>query len=222
MNSTRSVLTPANTQINASISRSSFGKLAGSLAILAGIAGFLYSLSFIVITRSSPALGGELSGLFLLIGGLLSSAALVALYKRLETTDAAFALWALILGTVGALGGAIHGAYDLANALNPPANNLPSLADLPSQVDPRGMLTFGAAGISLLVFSWLIRRKGSTLPIHLGTLGLLVGLLLIVIYLGRLIILDATSLVIVIPALLTGFVLNPLWYMWLGLSLRRE
>ena len=200
----------------------SFNKFAGTLAILAGIAGFLYSLSFIVIARSSPALGGELSGLFLLIGGLLSSAALVALYKRLEATDAAFALWALILGTVGALGGAIHGAYDLANALNPPASNLPSLADLPSQVDPRGLLTFGAAGISLLVFSWLMRRNGSTLPIHLGTLGLLVGLLLIVIYLGRLIILDATSLVIVIPALLTGFVLNPLWYIWLGLSLRRE
>jgi hypothetical protein len=46
--------------------------------------------------------------------------------------------------------------------------------------------------------------------------------LLNIIYLGRLIILDATSLVIVIPALLTGFIVNPLWYLWLGMQLRRQ
>ncbi len=28
--------------------------------------------------------------------------------------------------------------------------------------------------------------------------------------------------IIVIPALLTGFVINPLWYVWLGLELWRS
>jgi hypothetical protein len=45
---------------------------------------------------------------------------------------------------------------------------------------------------------------------------------MIILYLGRLIILQATSLAIVIPALLEGFIVNPVWYLWLGLSLMRN
>jgi hypothetical protein len=88
---------------------------------------------------------------------------MIALYKHLEATDAAFLLWALVLGVVSALGAAVHGSYDLANALNPPATNVPSLADLPNQVDPRGLLTFGVAGVAVLIFSWLVARS-KTMP----------------------------------------------------------
>jgi hypothetical protein len=35
----------------------SFERFAGLLAILAGVSGFLYSVSFIVIARSNPQLG---------------------------------------------------------------------------------------------------------------------------------------------------------------------
>ncbi len=31
---------------------------------------------------------------------------------------------------------------------------------LPSQIDPRGMLTFGVAGVGLWVIAWLILRRG--------------------------------------------------------------
>jgi hypothetical protein len=198
-----------------------YQKFAGTLAILAGIVGFLYSLSFIVISRSDAALGGTLSALFLLLGGLLSSAVLVGLYKRFEAADAGFALWALVIGVAGALGAAVHGGYDLANALNPPDSNVVSLASLPSAVDPRGLLTFGMAGLGALVFSWIIMREDTGFPRSLGTLGIILGVLLIVIYLGRLIILSATSPLIVVPALLTGFVINPVWYVWLGVQMRR-
>jgi hypothetical protein len=44
---------------------------------------------------------------------------------------------------------------------------------------------------------------------------------MVILYLGRLIILQATSLVIVVPALLEGFIVNPLWYALLGLVLVR-
>jgi hypothetical protein len=46
--------------------------------------------------------------------------------------------------------------------------------------------------------------------------------LLVLLYLGRLLILDPANLLIVIPALLTGFLLNPLWYAWLGAWLLRR
>jgi hypothetical protein len=197
-----------------------FQKFAGLLAILAGVCGLLYSLSFIVLSQSAPEQALALSGLLLMLGGLLTTAGMIALYQRLEEFDSGFALWALVLGLASALGATVHGAYDLANAINPPDSNMPSFADLPNQVDPRGLFTFGIAGLAILVFSWLIIRSG-VLPKNFGNLGLLLGLLLIVIYLGRLVILDTTNAVNVVPALLVGFIINPIWYIWLGIQLRR-
>jgi hypothetical protein len=190
---------------------STYERFGGLCAILVGVSGLLYSVAFVILRSTS------LSALFLLLTGLLGTAALVAIYARLRDTDVSFALWALFLGTVSALGSALHGGYDLANALNPPATtNL----DLPSQIDPRGMLTFGVAGLALWVMAWLILR-GVQFPRGLGYLGYVTAALLIIIYLARLIVLDATSPLVLVPALLAGFVASPVWYVWLGLNLWR-
>ena len=196
----------------------SYERFGGTCAILAGVSGFLYALAFIIISQNAPALGALLSALFLLLLGLLSSAAQVAVYGRLREVDPAFALWALILAMVAALGSAVHGGYDLANALNPPSA---ALGDLPSAIDPRGLLTFGVAGLALFVISWLIVGSGR-LPRGLGYLGYLSAALLVLLYLGRLIVLSPSSPIILIPALLNGFVVNPVWYVWLGVSLLRR
>jgi hypothetical protein len=199
----------------------SFERFAGLFAILAGVSGFLYSASFIGVARSNPELGGLLSALFLMLGGLLTIPVVVALYQRLRETDDSFALLALLLGTIGAGGMTIHGTYDLANAIHVPDPNPANLANLPNQVDPRGLLTFGVTGLGLLVVCWLMMRVGH-FPKNLGYLGLLLGVLLVVIYLARLIILDATHPLVVITVLPTGFIINPLWYIWLGVVLRRS
>jgi len=144
----------------------------------------------------------------------------VGLYSRLQQTEAGFALWALLLGTLGAGGSLLHGGYNLANAVNIPDSLPTNLANLPSQADPRGLLTFGITGIAVLISAWLIVR-GGVLPRNLGYLGYILGILLIVIYLGRLIVLDPTHPLIVAAVLPTGFIINPLWNIWLGLSLRR-
>ncbi|HYP38858.1 MAG TPA: hypothetical protein VEX13_00720 [Chloroflexia bacterium] len=196
----------------------SFDRFAGMCAILGGVAGLLYSVSFVIISRTSPDLGVTLYSLFLLLGGLLNTAVLVALYHRLRDTSQPFAMWGVALGVAAAVGSIIHGGYDLANAINPPANfNL----DLPSQIDPRGLLTFGVAGISIFVLSGLITRN-EDFPKALGFLGYAVAAMLLIIYIGRLVILDATNPAIVVPALLTGFLLNPAWYIWVGMVLLRR
>lgn len=204
----------ANRAAVAPMRSAAFERFAGLCGILAGVVGLLYSIAFIILQNSL------LSALFLMLGGLLASAVLVALYERLRATDAAFALWALLLGLVGAAGSAIHGGYDLANAINPPGTIPPELANFPSQIDPRGLLTFGVAGLGVFVVAWLIMR-GGPFSRRLGSLGYLLAVLLIIIYLARLIVLSPTNPVLLVPALLTGFVVNPVWYIWLGLALWR-
>jgi hypothetical protein len=190
----------------------SYARFAGYAALGAAVSGFLYSVAFIIVARSSPATGAALAGLFLLTGGILATAVMVALYGTLRDVDGSFAMWALLLGVVGALGSAVHGGYDLANGINPPGTGT---GGLPSQVDPRGLLTFGVTGIAVAVFAWLISRNRN-LPTRLAYVGYVSAFLLEVLYLGRLIILDATNPLIVVAALLGGFVVNPAWYAWLG------
>lgn len=198
----------------------SFEKWAAIDSIFVGISSFLYAYSFIVLSRSDPESGAFFSALFLLLTGLFSVKVIVHLYHRLKHLDEAWAFWALIFAIVGAFGTAIHGGYDLANAINPPGNT-PNLANLPSQIDPRGLLTFGAAGIGLGTFSWLI-TKSKDLPKNLGLVGAISATLMLVLYLGRLIVLSPADPIIVWPALSNGFILSPIFYIWLGIVLLKK
>ena len=190
---------------------SAYDRFAGSCAIAAGGLTLVYSVSFIVLANE------PLSSFCLLANGLLSTAVLVALYQHVRGTDASFALWGLLLGLAGSIGSALHGGYDPAAVLHEHGPVDPSL---PSAMDPRGLLTFGVTGIGLWVFAWLIVRGGQ-LPRALAYLAYVVAALQIVLYLGRLIVFDARNPVIVVPALLAGFVATPIWYIWLGVSLWR-
>ena len=89
---------------------------------------------------------------------------------------------------------------------------------MPNQVDPRGLLTFGFAGLSVGAFSLLMRSFGAW-PRTLVYIGFASALLLVLIYLLRLIV--PSSVIVLAPAALEGFIVNPVWYIWLGLELRR-
>jgi hypothetical protein len=185
-----------------------FGSLASACAIMAGVFGLLYSVAFVVLKSDS------LSALFLLLGGLVMIVVMTALYRLNRDSDVSFAQLAFALSVGAAAGSLIHGGYDLSNALHPPAS---LNTDLPSPIDPRGILTFGIAGIGVFLWSWLMARN-PVFPSPLRYLGYVSAVLMIVLYLGRLIILQASSPAILIPAALEGFVVNPLWYLWLGLG----
>jgi hypothetical protein len=193
---------------------STYQQTAAIAAFGAAATGFLYSVAFVILRNAS------LSALFLLVGGLLTAVVIVGLFGRLREVDPDAAMLGLIFGTVAALGSSIHGGYDLANALNPPGGLPDSVANLPSPIDPRGMLTFGVAGLALLIAGALMRRHPHFSGI-LDALTFLLGVLLIVVYLGRLIILSPASPLVLIPAALTGFIVNPVWYVMIGLALRR-
>lgn len=196
---------------------------AGATAIVAGVCGIVYSVAFLggVVAGWAPSAGLAVASVALMLGALLSVAVLIAVYRRLEGDDVAVGLVGLVLVVIGAAGAMAHGGYDLANLLHPPVADVLGDAQLPNPVDPRGLLTFGVSGLGLLVLALLARGNG-ILPRGLATLGVVVGLLLIVVYLGRLIILTPTNPVVAVAAGLTGLVLSPAFYIWLGLELRRN
>ena len=65
----------------------------------------------------------------------------------------------------------------------------------------------------------LHRSESITRSRGVGYLAYLSAFLLAVLYLGRLIILDPSNPVILIPALLNGFVISPVLYLLLGFAL---
>ena len=187
-----------------------FERDGGLAAIGAAVAGLLYSLAFVVLDDDLT------SGLFLLLTGLLTIVALTAAYGRVRAVEAGFSLLALIFGVIGSAGAAIHGGFDLAYEIESEA---PRPA-IPNFVDPRGMLTFGFTGLAVLLIAWLARR-GGVLPARLGLVGYALGVLLILLYLARLIVVDSDNPAVAAPALLAGFVAGPAWWLWLGLELLR-
>jgi hypothetical protein len=199
-----------------------YERLAGNAALLAGIGGLVYSLAFIggVVLGLAPEAGRAVASVALLVGGLLTLVVLVTIHAIARGIAPELATLGLVLAAAGAIGASVHGGYDLANVLHPPVTDVLAVNELPSPVDPRGLLTFGLAGGGLLILAWLLRRSGRV-PLGLGSLGIAVGALLVVIYLGRLIVLDPTNPLVAGPAALVGFILSPAFYVWLGMELRR-
>lgn len=193
-----------------------FERFGAACAIAVGVGTILYSIAFVIALRTTLVPAVTAAALLLMMGGLVSTPVSVTLYLRLRSADEGFALWALLLSLVAAFGSVIHGGFDLARLVGPPT--LPT--EIPNPVDPRGLLTFGVAGLGLFVFALLIRRGGG-LPRGLGALGMVAGALLVLIYLGRLVIFDPTNPALLVAAVAGGFVVNPAFFVWLGVALRR-
>lgn len=198
-----------------------FDNFAGTAALAAGIGGILYSVAFVflVVFALAPALGLTLASLLLLVGGILSACVMVSLFEHVREVDSSFATIAIVIALFGTIGGATHGAYDLANQFHPPSSDVLEAANYPSQIDPRGLATFGMTGIGLFLFGWLMGQS-KTFPTRLGQLVSVAGVLYVIIYLARLIILDPKNPIVLLVAGVTGLIVSPALFIWLGLRLR--
>ena len=184
----------------------SFDRFAGWASILAGVAGIGYALAFVVLKN------GALSADFLTLAPLFAVAGLVAVFERVRSIDSGYATLALALGAFGSLAASTHGAYDVSNVLHAPAAALP--ADVPSAIDPRGYGTFALTGLAVLILAGLAGRSPE-LPRWVGPLGLALGAFLVLTFIGRLVVLDASSLLVLGPALVSGL-LSPIFFLLLG------
>jgi hypothetical protein len=204
----------------------SFQRFASGCAFATAAAGLAYSIAFVATDSITT------EGLFLLLGGLLALPVFVALYERLRAVDSGFALLALLLGLAASFGTVVHGGSALADGINPPtveesvaaetdpaADEGEDVVAPPHEADPRGLATFGLTALAVLLFAWLAHRSGA-LPGWVVWAGVALGVLLILTYLGRLIVLDSDDFRVRAPAGLAGFIAGPLWYVGVGLALR--
>ena len=126
-------------------------KASGIAAVAAAVAALAYSVSFVILENA------VLASLFLMVGGLLTTPVFIALGARLPKPVPVSALAAIMLGVAAGLGSAVHGGYDLANQLHAVATLAP---ELPNPVDPRGLLSFGVAGLALVILGVVITPGG--------------------------------------------------------------
>jgi len=91
--------------------------------------------------------------------------------------------------------------------------------DLANFTDPRGLATFGLAGVAILLFSWLMARTVE-FPETLIRIGYGTAILLGLVYLGRLLFLNPKNPLTAVAAVLAGFVFTPVWYAWVGAILQ--
>jgi hypothetical protein len=193
-----------------------FERFAGTAALGVAAGGIAYSAAFVVGVKAPSDAALNLSWVLLLLGGLLGTLVLVAVYRRVRDTDPGLALWGIVLGAVGTIGSTVHAGWEVALIVQPVLRN----PGAPAPMDPRGFLTFGMTGLGILILSWLIRR-GRSLPSGLGNLGMVLGALMILVYLGRLLIIDPTNPALLGIAGITGLIAHPWWFFWMGRSLLR-
>ena len=215
-----------------------FDRLAAAGAVLVGGLSILYAIAYLGITPSAqrgsdvdafyrsyladPA-GARAASICLLLSGLLVGLPLVALGRRMSMHAPALASWATILGVAAGFATAAHGLtsllgvdklaehYATGDAATRAAVTVAGAT--PSQVDPRGLATFCAAGLAVLAFGWALRTSAP----RLGTLGIVLGVDMVVLFV-------ATAVGIWPLVLLTGglasVVLGPLWWFSVARLLR--
>jgi hypothetical protein len=194
-----------------------FERFGGACAVLAGVTGFGYSAAFVVYLEDGSRGAAYVDAVLLLAGGLLSAVAFLAVYGRVRRIDEGFALLGLAAALAASYGAMTHGAFDLANLLKPPKV---LASDLPSSTDPRGLGTFALAAVAMIIVGALGLR-GRALPVRLAYLAFVGAGLLLIVYIGRLVILDPHSPVLHTAAVIDGFIVNPAWFIWVGRTLLR-
>jgi len=192
-----------------------FERLAGLCALFVGFGALVYAILFITIVEGNTETEPWFA--ILLAGALTSVPVTIALYLRLRAFDEGAALTAFVLGLFGALGGIIHGGYELAAIVTPPNEGYyPGVESV-----SKGVLRYLVAGLALLVIAWLVWAS-ALLPRGIALVAAIGGVLLVVIYIGRLFdFITPGDYVSLIPPILYGFVVHPLLYGWIGLTFLR-
>jgi hypothetical protein len=185
-----------------------FTRLARSSAYATALVGIVYSIAFVTVVERGTRWAEWTAAVALTAGGIIALPVLVTVTGLLgESRETAGpARLALTVGGVAAVMTSLHGAYDLAALAKP----LAATAGDVSPVDPRGFATFALSGIAVTVIA-VLARNDARFPRWVGSVGCVLGVALVATWLGRLAVLDPTSVWLRLTTSVAA-VLNPVAY----------
>jgi hypothetical protein len=193
-----------------------FGRAATGAGVLAAAAGIVYTVTFALVVQKGYHWAMWASSATLLVGGVAVLVVFVGAHRQFSGGEPDVALAALVVGLAGALGSVLHAMYDIGGLAKPYHGTVP---DVPFPADPRGLATFAFTGVALGLFGWLGWRAGVLAKTVMG-LALATAACLLIVFLGRLIILNPKSAAVKPFAVLGGIVLAPATYLAFARSFR--
>jgi hypothetical protein len=191
------------------VSEPGFRRIASLCAFAIAGLSILYAVVFLGFVRpnaansSASAVANGLIGL----SGVLATLAVIAVGDQVGGPAGR---WLRVVGVGWALLSATHGAFSSIADVQQVATG-----DL-SATDPRGFATFGLAGLWSIVLGAAI-SSGGTFPRTLGTVALINGVDLIVLFIATAA--GITQLVLFAGGL-AAVILGPIQWAWLGRTLR--
>lgn len=160
------------------------------------------------------------------LGSLFAIAAVLAIAASVRSANAGWVMWTTTLAIIGTAVNAVDAirrvsldparatAYVQGDAAVKAALTVPGALQ---GVDPQAWLKAGVFGVWVLVVS-LLALRGGTWPKVLAFVGIGVAIVAWLTVVGEV---AQTQSLFVILAGAGGIIVIPLWYIWLGLRLRR-
>lgn len=218
-------------------------KLGGTCSILLGITYIVVAVIYLLMPPEQQDAAGISPGVLLeslaqnsalyvvgaivfAFGSLLGIAAVLAVSESMRSMDEGWVYWTSALAIIGFAVNALDSfrrmtldparatAYVQGDAAVKAALTLPSA--LPG-LDPQAWLRLGALGLWVLVVS-LLALRGGIWPKPLAYLGIVVAIVYWLIVASNFLQVQSFTAIVAGVGLV---VLTPLWYIWLGLSLRK-
>ena len=192
-----------------------FGGLAG---ILLAITSWSAVVAYYTVAKAGTDLVGmQVFDLLYALTAFWALFAIVAVYWIIRPQGEAWSFFATLVGVVASIGTMTASLYRIAairDALLANATSAPSGA---SPTDPLNVMTFGLTGLWFLIANVFLWRM-STMPRLLVLLGFVAVADLFAGYFGSLSGLDG---LVTLAGIVAGAVGGPLYWLWLGLRLRK-
>jgi hypothetical protein len=182
-----------------------FARRAGMCAYLVAALSIAYAVVYLGVASRNPddRSANALAYTLIAAGALAASVATVGMSERAGASNAR---WLAPFGVGYALLSAAHGVYSAILA----GSGL-AAGDL-SPTDPRGLATFGLAGIWMLALG-LTARGAGTLPRNLAMVAIVGGIDLILLFFATV---AGSTPAILVSGGLASVVLGPAFWIWSG------
>jgi hypothetical protein len=201
------------------VSDRSFVRFGGLAGILLALTSWAAALTYYGTNATETLVGVETYHLLHALIAVWALFAIVAVHWVARTHGEAWSFFATLVGVIAAVATIMSSLYPVAyvrDVLARPIDVTRPLPEPTSATDPLNVMTFGLTGLWFLIANLLFWR--GPLPRRLALLGLAVAAVLLF---GFVVALSAQASLVTYAAVIAGAVGGPLYWLWLGIRLRR-